>query len=203
MPVDPAPELSVPAHSVGAMDDTLTGLTERDASGLLAAASAAVRARRLAEVEDLLVLAQWAAMHSTDPTIGPDGALARRVGNVLVRLGEEGTLGVQDFSLGQIAAARGTGVTATSNAIADVLDLRHRLPRVWARCEAGEVEVWVARRVAKLSRHLPMGRVRVVDAAVARVVATEAAGRVLGVAEAKVIEAEPVLHQAQVEAERR
>ena len=43
-------------------------LDELDAAGLLAASSAAVRVRRLAEVEDLLVLAQWAALHSADPT---------------------------------------------------------------------------------------------------------------------------------------
>ena len=52
----------------------------------------------------------------------------------LVRLGGEGTPRVQDFCLGEIALARGTGVTATMNATADVLDLVHRLPRTWAVC---------------------------------------------------------------------
>ena len=52
-------------------------LSDLDAAGLLAAASDAVRERRLAEVRDLEVLAQWAAVHSTDPTEGPDGARAR------------------------------------------------------------------------------------------------------------------------------
>ena len=47
--------------SVCLMNDDLPDL---DASGLLAAASEAVRARRLAEVRDLEVLAQWAAIHS-------------------------------------------------------------------------------------------------------------------------------------------
>jgi hypothetical protein len=174
------------------MEDELTDL---DAAGLLAASSGAVRARRLAEVADLQVLAQWAAVHSTDPTRGLDGGYARRVGNWLVTLGGEGTPGVQDFCLGEIAVARGTGVTATSNALADVLDLIHRLPRVWAVCERGEAEVWVARKVAKLSRHLPVDRVGVVDAAVARVIATEAGGRV--------VEADPDLHSRRVEEEKR
>lgn len=177
-------------------------LSDLDPAALLAAASDVVRARRLAEVRDLEVLAQWAAVHSSDPTEGPDGRTARRVGDVLVHPGGEGTPGVQDFCLGEIALARGTGVTATVNAMADVLDLQHRLPRTWAVLCAGDAEVFIARRVAKLSRHLPADRVGVVDAAVARIIAHEAGGRVLAVAEAKIIEADPALHEERAEAER-
>ena len=105
--------------------------------------------------------------------------------------------------MGEIALARGTGVTATINATADVLDLIYRLPQVWGACVAGEAETHIARRVAKLSRHLPADRVWVVDRAVARVIGRESGGRVLAVAEAKIIEADPALHQQRVEAERR
>jgi hypothetical protein len=189
----------VVAPIIERMIDTLPDL---DTAALLAAASGAVRERRLAEVRDLAVLAQWAAVHSKDPTEGPEGRRARRLGDVLVHPGGEGTPGVQDFCLGEIALARGTGVTATSNAMADVLDLQHRLPRTWAVLRAGEAEVYIARRVAKLSRHLPADRVGVVDAAVARIIAHEAGGRVLAVAEAKIIEADPALHDERAEAER-
>ena len=181
------------------MIDTLPDL---DAAALLAAAGDAVRDRRLAEVRDLELLAQWAAVHSADPTEGLHGRRARMVGDVLVGLGGEGTPDVQDFCLGEIALARGTGVTATSNALADVLDLQHRLPLTWAVACSGEAEVFIARRVARLSRHLPSGRVGVVDAAVARIIGHEAGGRVLAVAEAKIIEADPALHDERVEAER-
>ena len=153
-----------------------------------------MRARRLAEVRDLEVLAQWAAVHSGDPEGDRDA---------LVQLGGEGTPLVQDFCLGEIALARGTGVTATMNATADTLDLIYRLPATWAVCEAGDAELYLARRVAKLSRHLPADRVGVVDRAVARIIAHEAGGRVLAVAEAKIIEADPALHDERVEAERR
>ncbi len=173
------------------MNDDLSDL---DATGLLSAASEAVRARRLAEVRDLEVLAQWAGVHSGDPETNRDA---------LVQLGGEGTPRVQDFSLGEIALARGTGVTATVNAMADTLDLIHRLPETWAVCRAGEADLFVARRVAKLSRHLPADRVGVVDRAVARIIAGESGGRALAVAEAKIIEADPGLHDERVEAERR
>jgi hypothetical protein len=85
----------------------IDALQELDAGGLLAAAASVVRDRRMMEVRDLRVLATWAVVHSTDPTRGPEGALARRVGNRLVALGGEGTPGVQDFCLGEIATARG------------------------------------------------------------------------------------------------
>jgi hypothetical protein len=173
------------------MNDDLSAL---DAPGLLAAASEAVRARRRAEVGDLEVLAQWAAVHSDEPSHPRDQ---------LVQLGGEGTPLVQDFCLGEIALARGTGVMATQNATADTLDLIYRLPEIWGACLTGEVDLYIARRVAKLSRHLPPDKVGVVDRAVARVIAHESAGRVLAVAEAKIIEADPGLHQERVEAERR
>jgi hypothetical protein len=180
-----------------------SSLPDLDATGLLAAASEAEQAARLAEVHKLEVLAAWAAVHSTDPTEGPEGRVARRVGNVLRQLGGDGTPGVQDFCLGEIALARSSGVTATSNAIADVLDLQHRLPLTWAVCRRGECEPWIARRVAKLSRHLPLAVVGVVDSAISRMIARESAGRVLQVAEAKIIEADPALHEERCEAERR
>jgi hypothetical protein len=68
-------------------------LLELDANGLLAAATEAERASRLAEVHRLELLSTWAATHSTDPTEGPDGRIARRVGNVLRQVGGEGTPG--------------------------------------------------------------------------------------------------------------
>ena len=91
-----------------------SALLDLDASGLLAAAGEAERAARLAEVRRLEVLSAWAAVHSGDPTQGPDGHIARRVGDVLRRIGGDGTPGVQDFCLGEIALARGAGVTATT-----------------------------------------------------------------------------------------
>ena len=74
-----------------------SALLDHDASGLLAVASQAERAARLAEVARLEVLSAWATIHSSDPTEGPDGHIVRRVGNVLRHLGGEGTPGVQDF----------------------------------------------------------------------------------------------------------
>ncbi len=160
-------------------------------AGLLDAANVVVRRRRLLEVDELDVALAWADVHSGD---APGG---------LVAFGGDGTPWVQDHCLGELALARSMGVAATSNAIADALDLRHRLPLTWAAMRTGVIDAWVPRRVAKMSRHLPFDRVGVVDRAVARMVGREAAGRILAVAEAKIIEADPGLHQRRVEEEQR
>ncbi len=177
-------------------------LGDLDAARVLAASTAAVRARRLAEVADLEVLAQWAYLHGWDPTTGPEGDYARRVRNVLVDVGGEGTPQVQDFCLGEIALARSTGVMATRNVLAETLDLIHRLPRMWDVARAGHCEPWLARKVAKLSRHLPYAVIAVVDAAIAPMLGTESAARVIEVAEAKIIEADPDLHHRRIAQER-
>ena len=93
------------------MDDDLTNL---DKAGLLAASSEAVRARRLAEVRDLEVLLEWARVHSGEPDHPRDR---------LLELAGEGTPQVQELCLGEIALARGTGATATLNALCDTLNL--------------------------------------------------------------------------------
>jgi hypothetical protein len=173
------------------MDDDLTNL---DKAGLLAAASESVRARRLAEVRDLKVILEWARAHSGEPDHPRDR---------LMELAGEGTPQVQELSLGEIALARGTGATATLNALCDTLNLVYRMPETWKVVQTGEAEVHIARRVAKLSSHLPLALMPVVDKAVARMIAHESGGRVLEVAEAKIIEADPELHEARAESERR
>jgi len=173
------------------MDDDLTNL---DKAGLLAASSQAVRARRLAEVRDLKVLLEWARAHSGEPDDPHDR---------LMELAGEGAPPVQELCLGEIAISRGTGVTATLNALVDTLNLVYRMPETWQVLQTGEAEVHIARRVAKISSHLPLVVMPVVDRAIARMIAHEAGGRVLEVAEAKIIEADPALHEARAEAERR
>jgi hypothetical protein len=160
-----------------------------DARATLAAATCAVHARRAAEVQDLLVVSHWAALHGSEPLHPRDR---------LMDVGGEGTPLVQEFCIGELAIAREAGAVATWHTLADVLDLQHRLPRVWRRVTDLQCEVWVARKVATLSRSLPIDKVGLVDAAVAEAIGTETPGRVIRLAEAKVIEADPQDHAAKV-----
>ena len=110
---------------------------------------------------------------------------------------------MQELSLCELATARQVHLLRLRAMLADVLDLQHRLPLTWAVVRALGCDVWVARKVASLSRKLSEDVVHIVDAAVAAAIAGESPGRVLELAEAKVIEADLAAHAARVEAERR
>ena len=169
---------------------------------LLARAEDLVTERRLVEIEALQVLLEWADVFSGDPQAEPGAVPVRRGGPKLVHPGGEGTPGISDLALDEIAIARCEGVGATRRALADAFDLRHRLPLVWARAQKLECETWVVRRVATLSRKLTREQVRIVDVAVAAALG-QAPNRILAIAEAKIIEADTTTHQDRIEANQR
>ncbi|MCR1782069.1 hypothetical protein KVF89_05940 [Nocardioides carbamazepini] len=131
----------------------------------------------------------------------PDAVPVRYGGPRLVSLAGDGTPQVADLALVEMAIARHEGVMATRNTLADALDLRHRLPSVWTGVREGRCEVWVVRRVARMSRRLDRDQVRIVDDAVAAAL-DEAPSRILAIAEAKVIEADPATHAERIKANR-
>src|ERR671932_506776 len=52
----------------------------------------------------------------------------------------------------ELGAALRLSPGAATALVADALDLRHRLPRLWARVAAGDAAAWAARRVAQAVR---------------------------------------------------
>ena len=174
-----------------------------DATATLAALGSALERRRAAEVEDLALLCHWADLQAADPRRGPGGARAWCGEDRLVQVGGDGTPLVQELSLPELAIAREVHTLSARSALADALDLRHRLPLTWAILVAGECEAWVARKVASLSRRLDQVAVRVVDAAVADAIGGEAPSRVLELAPAKIIEADPRAYAERLDAELR
>jgi hypothetical protein len=170
----------------------ISDVLDLDAAAVLAATESILVEQRQRAVEELLLVLQWADLHGDDP------GEARALGsNQLVALGGEGTPLVQDLCWGELAIARQAAVFTTQRLAADALDLRHRLPRLWAAVCDLRVEAWVARKVARLSRALSKDAVQVVDVAVAAA-ADQAPGRIIAIAEAKVIEADPDAHRARL-----
>lgn len=172
--------------------EPLPAAAEAPATQVLVLAADALRARRLAEVEELRLAIRWATIQGhprgdRDPMVTPGG---------------DGTPEVREHAIPELAMARETHPATTRALIADGLDLVHRLPRTWAVVEAGGCEPWVARKVAVLSRALLEDQVRTVDRAVARAIAGHAPSTVLEIARAKVIEADPETHRAERERER-
>ena len=138
----------------------LAPLDSLDAAGLLARQEAVLLRRRGVEVEDLQVVARWAVLHESDPRD------VRVFGDRLVQVGGDGTPRVREFCLAELATVRRVHPISCQKTVADVLDLRHRLPLTWALVESLDAEAWVARRVAAMTRSLPVAVVGVVDAAV-------------------------------------
>ncbi len=163
-----------------------------DSAAVLAATEDVTREQRARDVDLLRLVLQWADLHGDDPGEG------RVMGSdQLVSYGGDGTPPVRDLCWGELAIARQAGLVSTRHLAADALDLRHRLPLVWQVVQDLRVPVWVARKVAAMSRVLTKDAVPLVDVAVAAA-ADQSPGRILAIAEAKVIEADVDAHRARL-----
>ena len=84
---------------------------------------------------------------------------------------------VAEFCIAELGTVLGISTTAAKKLIGHALELRHRLPRLWAQVHAGRVPAWRARIVAETTIHtspaLTMEAARWVDTQVSAV-----AGRV-------------------------
>lgn len=169
----------------------MTSPSDLSADALLKRAGELVRGRRAPVVEDLELVLAWADRHGDEPRV------AGRGGDRLVPLGGGGTPAVRELCLAELAVARETTTASTRSAMADALDLRHRLPLLWSAVQRLEIEPWIARKVAARSRKLAMAVVGVVDQAVTDA-RHESPARILAIAEAKVIEADTALHAQQL-----
>jgi hypothetical protein len=68
--------------------------------------------------------------------------------------GGEGTPEVSEYCAAELGTLQGTGIAAARALIADALDLRYRLPRLWNRVLTGGVRAWQARKIAEQTRPL-------------------------------------------------
>jgi len=107
------------------------GRSDLDARDTLAAIEDGVRRHRAVEVEQLFLVLQWCDLHSSDPRDepGPRPPGSDRLG----RLGGDGTPGVRELALCELAVARQIHALSARSLVGDLLDLRHRLPRVLER----------------------------------------------------------------------
>jgi hypothetical protein len=79
---------------------------------------------------------------------------------------------VSEFAVVELAAALGRSAESGRKLVADAVEAKHRLPQVWARLEAGAVEVWRVRRLTDHTRGLAPDVAGFVDAHVACVIHT-------------------------------
>jgi hypothetical protein len=121
-----------------------------------AAVLAAARDRRReadrAEADLLVLAARWADLHP------PEGLADAASYAVPGSEHEEPVAGdgcppVAEFCLAELGSVLGTSTTAGKRLVGHALELRHRLPRLWRRMQAGEVAPWRARRIAEATIH--------------------------------------------------
>ena len=177
-----APEpLSVVAGRIEHMIETLAGpqaggvddLTARD---LLALARAQKTAEDRAAAELLVTVARWADLHPPE-SIHDAAAFTVPGCEHEEPIAGDGAPLVAEFCLAELGTVLGISTTAAKKLVGHALELRHRLPRLWAQVQAGRVAAWRARLVAEVTIHstpaLTVDAAAFVDAQVAAV-----AGRV-------------------------
>ncbi len=102
-----------------------------------------------AEVRILQAAVQWAAMHSTD-SIHEAATLAEGLyGDRPLTIAGPGAPLVAEFSIAELSAALGLPTEIGKAYLGEVVELRYRLGRLYARVEAGQLPVWRARRIAR------------------------------------------------------
>lgn len=158
-----------------------------DADWLLALAEESELQCRAAERRKLRYVAQWCAINPPDDggpaTWGEAGGEARGCD---LAIGGEGTPGVRAFAAEQLATAFQISTLSAMHLMSDVLDLQHRLPRIWRRVEALEVPAWRARRIAQATSSLSRDAAAHVDRELVALAATCGTRRLdRAVAEAK------------------
>jgi hypothetical protein len=74
---------------------------------------------------------------------------------------------VGDFAPAELGCVLRISDGSASRLIGDALDLRHRLPSIWAAAQAGQVPAYQARRIASATRQLTAEQAATVDQRVA------------------------------------
>jgi hypothetical protein len=125
-------------------------LVEDMSAGDVLRAVAKSRALERAQAAQQLVLAcAWADQHpALEP--GDEASLVERGpdGGVHLPISGEGCPLVAEYSIAEFGAVLGESTVAAKRMIGQALELRHRLPRLWALVLDGRVPAWRARLVA-------------------------------------------------------
>src|SRR6187402_1478764 len=116
---------------------------------------------------DLMVAAvTWAEQHPPE-SIDEAATWITPGGDTGLTLAGEGAPLVAEFCIAEFALAIGRSTDAGGALVAAAVELKYRLPRVWARVRSGDLEAWRTRRIAEATFALSMEAAAFVDAQVA------------------------------------
>jgi hypothetical protein len=100
-----------------------------------------------AEVDLLGAACTWADLHPAESI--HDAELLSRHGDQPLAVAGPGAPLVAEFCVAEFAAAVGLPTETGKAYLGEALELRHRLPKTWARVLAGDLPAWRARRIAR------------------------------------------------------
>lgn len=170
----------------------LPDLAPAPGADVLASMVAARREAERAEREVLRHVVAYAAAHPA-PGLSEPGVFGHEQ---VVELAGAGAPGIGEFAVADIAAALGLSTMSARRLIGQTLELRHRLPRLWALIateptgDRAGAPAWRARMVAERTVALSEAGAAYVDAQVA-----PALGKVGPVRLARIVEAARVLSE--------
>ena len=108
----------------------------------------------------------WAEQHPPE-SIDEAATWITAAGDTGIPIAGEGAPLVSEFCIAEFALAIGRSTDAGRSVVADAVELKYRLPRVWARVQSGDLEAWRARRIAEDTLGLTREAAAFVDAQVA------------------------------------
>ncbi|WP_139983775.1 HNH endonuclease signature motif containing protein [Nocardioides litoris] len=127
------------------------------------AAVADARGRMLREeVATLVAVLDWCAAHEVTEAEASIHTMTPGL-----QLGGDGCPWVSEFDAHDLACVLGRSPDSCAAYVGNALELRHRLPRLWARVGGSEVPVWKAFRIAEQTQQLPPAGAAEVDRALA------------------------------------
>ncbi|KRE92772.1 hypothetical protein ASG76_14970 [Nocardioides sp. Soil774] len=159
------------------MIDALAGPGKAEADALgPAGLLALIRSRKddedRAAADQLDLAARWADLHPPE-SIHSAAAFTVAGSEHEEPIAGDGCPLVAEFCIAELGTVLGISTTAAKKLIGHALELRHRLPRLWAQVQAGRVPAWRARLVAETTIHsspaLTSDAARFVDVQVAAV----------------------------------
>ena len=129
-----------------------------DASAVLDAVVERRRAADQAEADLLALAVHWVDLHPVTPEHPAATFPTQRSGGLASALGPaffapaplagEGTPGVAEYAVEELAAALGLSHSAGLALVSEAVEVCYRLPRLWALVQDGRLQAWKARQVA-------------------------------------------------------
>ena len=133
-------------------DRVVGGVEDLTASDLLVSIKVSRETENAEAARQLVLAAAWADLHPPE-SIHDAAAFTVPGCEHEEPIAGQGAPLVAEFCLAELGSVLGVSTTAAKKLVGHALELRHRLPRLWAQVQAGRVPAWRARAVAEVTIH--------------------------------------------------